>query len=383
MTFTVLALLACAAEPPTAPKAPTPATVTSHTCVGAIQTTGESYVIDESECFEIDELKCCNPQNQNIAIDPGTETNPTVQTANYSLWIFAVPLCSIGGFIAGWFAALSSLGRDLQQRFFDPGNRSKKVSGPPYRSGPQARDWSPGRTSIETTLPRYASPKQAPQDMGKADMPDVVSTGEEHDSPVEPTFQPTEQAPPRMGTGPHARFLERLDPAFRLFEQGVGQLGTPLSEAAQHHVKMFDYFHQLLLQLSDSGRTEYGSGLGETVALTTFEEWLETFCLVILDPFSTRCTDLLLAGMDGDEQSQQLGDAYLDLLQYQIPEVLRVAGYEAVPAFPLIGTAPQTDTMRVVGTHNRPTFVGRILGVRQYGILKGRKVVRPAFVITG
>ena len=201
---------------------------------------------------------------------------------------------------------------------------------------------------------------------------------------AEPTFQPALLTPPRTGVGPHANFLERLDPAFRLFEQNVGQLAiTPLSDASKHDVDLFDYFHQLLLYVSDHGASQYTTPMGDTVQLGNFEEWLDSFCTAILDPFSVRCSELLLAGLDGDDQAQQLGDVYLDLLQYQIPEALRVSGYEPVPAFPLIGTAPQSATMRVLGTTNRPAFVGRVVGVRQYGLLKGRKVVRPALVTTG
>ncbi len=201
---------------------------------------------------------------------------------------------------------------------------------------------------------------------------------------IEATSAPEALPPPRAGHGPHAAVLTRLDQAFGLFKQGVSEpaLRERFPEV-DHSAAQFNYFHELLLQLSDHGATQYTTSFGDTIEVATFEQWLDLFATTVLDPFSIRCTDLLLAGLDGDGVAQLLGDVYRDLLQYQVAEALREAGYAPVQAFPLSGGAPQPATMRVVGTAGRPALTGQVVGLHQYGLVKGRTLVRQAHVTTG
>lgn len=200
----------------------------------------------------------------------------------------------------------------------------------------------------------------------------------------EPTSAPEALLPPRAGQGPHAPVLTRLDQAFRLFERGVSDPSLHQRfPDVEHSVAQFNYFHELLLQLSDHGSTQYTTSFGDTIDVTTFEQWLDLFATTVLDPFSIRCTDLLIAGLDGDGLAQLLGDVFRDLLQYQVAEALREAGYAPVQAFPLSGGAPQPATMRVVGSAGRPALTGQIVGLHQYGLVKGRTLVRQAHVTTG
>jgi len=190
---------------------------------------------------------------------------------------------------------------------------------------------------------------------------------------------------PRTGQGgPYADALVLFDRAHQWFARSMQEpyilAGFPECAGDVDHD---DYFITLLVQLSDHGGTTYTTAASDQVLVTTFEAWLELFCTNVLDVFAQRCSALLERGADGDAEAQAVGTIYLEVLRTLLPEALAVVGYAPVAAFPCCGMKPNTETMRVVGNAFRPSHAGEVVGVRQYGLMKGRKLVRQALVTVG
>lgn len=201
-----------------------------------------------------------------------------------------------------------------------------------------------------------------------------------------PTSQETPGLPPpRIGHGgPFANVLEPLDRGFQWFKAAAAAdyVVQRFPEVA-NDLNQFDYLIRLLLDLSDRGSTAFESSTGDRLSIGNFDEWLEFFAANVLDVFSVRCSKYLLEGADGGAEAQAVGEIYLEVLRGQVPEALRVAGFDAVSAFPFQGERPSTETMRVVGNAYRSSHSGQIVGLRKYGLMQGRKLIRQAHVTVG
>ena len=175
-----------------------------------------------------------------------------------------------------------------------------------------------------------------------------------------------------------------FDRAHQWFARSMSEpyVVADFSECASD-VEHNDYFITLLVQLSDHGATTYTTSSDDHVVVSSFEAWLDLFGTNILDVFSVRCSTLLERGDAGDAYAQAVGAIYLEVLRTLIPEALAVVGYAPVAVFPWCGLKPATETMRVVGHAAKPARAGEIIGVRQYGLMKGRKLVRQAHVTVG
>ena len=298
----------------------------------------------------------------------------------------------------GWGAGRgepSSTPGYAQERY---GNQPRQAQTPPPPSWPSPASrstanaaWRPTTSSRADALRTPSLESYAVQDGAiRAPSPSGAVT-----TPVSPPVAPPSPAPEqtyvpgpisaaRTGNGPYAPALELFDRGYQHFYNTISSPeASARYPAVLRNAQQFDYLHQLLLQLSDFGSTEYETSLGDRVTVNTLEQWLEFMASTVLDPFSVTASELLLAGLDGDVAAQFVGEAYRDLLQYGVGEGLRTLGYDPVPAFPLVGMQVDTGTMRVVGTLRRPGFETQVVGVRQYGLVKGRAVVRQAHVMTG
>jgi hypothetical protein len=184
--------------------------------------------------------------------------------------------------------------------------------------------------------------------------------------------------------GAHAALIELLDRGLTELQHTLREPEVAsANERGEHDIAQLDYYIRILIAVSEHGAAGYVDGLGQERAVSGVDAWLELFAPNVLDVFCSRATDLLLAGLDGNSGAARGGEAYRDLLQYTIPEVLRAAGHAAIPVFPLAGISLDASSMRVMGRVRRPGFEGQVVGVMQYGIRRGRQVVREAQVTTG
>ena len=257
-------------------------------------------------------------------------------------------------------------------------------------SGGYAHGWGSGVTQgapgATLPVPPTGGHVAGPVDEGPVEAPqpygDIEVAGEPGDQ--KGTFVETPIEATRAGTGAHAPLIEFLD-------RGLSDLQGVLTQpdvAARHDkgerdLGHLDYFVRLLIIMSDHGAATHQSRFSEDRVVSSPDEWLDVFAPSVLDVFSTRATELLLAGLEGDEAAARAGEAYRDFLQYTVPEVLRLMDLTAVPAFPLAGNTPDGPGVKVMGRVRQSGFTGQVVGVNQYGILRGRVVVREAHVTTG
>ena len=190
--------------------------------------------------------------------------------------------------------------------------------------------------------------------------------------------------PARIGDGQLATVLLPLDTGYQWFAAASAAdfICRRFPDVADD-VHQFDYLVRVLLALSNYGPTWFQNEKGDQTSIGHFKDWLGIFSTSVLDLLSVRCSGFLLRGLDGDVEAQAVGEIYLEVLRFQIPEALREAGYDAVPVFPLQGNRPSSDSMTVVATGQRRSHAGQVIEVRQYGLIQGDNVIRRAQVTTG
>lgn len=331
--------------------------------------------------------------------------------AGFPWWVLGVGLLSgaIGGSI-GWFLR----GRQFEAPSL-PGP-ARDMTGP----SPALSAGVPGGPASDPSQPDTLGPgepggaraAEAPRLTGTGTGTDASGPGGPRASAVPPGNAASAPRPPRpvslppvdsedtymhqpmaaarsSGSGPYAPVLAALDRAIQVFQLSLAEAQQADSSLAERFpdlggdIDQLDYQFNLLFHLSEYGSTVYTTALDDHIEVGSFEQWLDLFAAVLLDPMSSRCSDLLLSGLDGDVQARLIGEILRDMLQYPLPEALRLAGYEAIPAFPLCGCELQSGTMRVIGTTRRAGLDNQVITVRQYGLIKGRVVVRQAHVTTG
>jgi len=193
---------------------------------------------------------------------------------------------------------------------------------------------------------------------------------------VQPTLSQS-----RDVSGRHGSFLLTLDQSMQLLDDAFrdADLEGRFADLAVLRTRL-DQLFEVLQVLSADRTATYRNRDNIDIPVPDFEAWLKLFASALLDPISRRCSELLLAALDGDAVAGQVGDALRDFLQYQLPQALRSEGYEPVPAFPLSGSLVDTACMRVVGRVDRPQFSQQVVGVVQYGIIHKGALLREAQV---
>ena len=166
----------------------------------------------------------------------------------------------------------------------------------------------------------------------------------------------------------------------------VGDMHTSNARA---DVEWLDYFVQLLADLVVHRACSYEDRFGDITTFTTYEEWLDAFAAGVLDPLAERWTELALTYYRGElpVAEECFFSAYQALLSSGMADVLTPAGYAPIETIPPdIGVAPVPPVaglMQVVSCAGLPEFEGFVVGTRQFGLMRGRRVYRIAQVITG
>ena len=313
-----------------------------------------------------------------------------------ALWAVIVLLAAALGAAAGWLARGKQVppirtsstreDRSATASSSTPRLSPAAVGGPAGLAGATAGPLAP---SGRNPLPPRPAPGDSPMGGQPAQPfapPPPTNPGLSTSSPLAP--QEASALPPaRIGRGGAlAHVLEPLDRGYQWFAAAATAeyIVQRFPEVADD-VHQFDYLVRVLIVLSDEGSTAYQTSTGDQLSVDNFDTWLNIFAANVLDVLSVRCSKYLLEGADSDgsAEAQAVGDIYLELLRHQVPEALRAAGFDAVPAFPFQGDRPSTETMRVVGNAYRSSHSGQIIGLRKYGLMKGRKLIRQAHVMVG